>query len=58
MREMRVGRRPYWVPQTCAQLREQLQQMGVQRISGRPISRVRKQQLYAVFFRLRRKAYE
>ena len=56
MREMRMGRRAYWVPQTCAQLREQLRQMGVQRISGRSLSRVRKQQLYAVFLRLRDKS--
>jgi hypothetical protein len=56
MREMRVGRRSYWVPQTCTQLREQLRRMGVQRISGRSLSRVRKQQLYAVFIRLRDKS--
>ena len=56
MREMRVGRRSYWVPHTCTQLREQLRRMGVQRISGRSLSRVRKQQLYAVFIRLRDKS--
>ena len=45
--------KPYWVPGTCAELRASLRRMGVTRISGRPLGRVRKAQLYAVFFRMR-----
>jgi hypothetical protein len=50
--------RRYWVPSTCRQLREELRKAGITRISGRPLSRVRKKQLYAVFFRLREKQLE
>ena len=45
--------RGYWVPHTCVQLREVLREMGITRVNGRPLSRVRKRQLYAVFFRIR-----
>jgi hypothetical protein len=45
----------YWVPKTCAGLRDQLRRMGVTHISGRPIARVRRAQLYAVFFKMRNK---
>jgi hypothetical protein len=56
MTRARIGRRPYWVPSNCRQLREALRDMGVVRISGRPLSRVRKAQLYAVYYRLRETA--
>jgi hypothetical protein len=58
MMKPRIGRRPFWVPSNCRQLREALRSMGVTKISGRPLSRVRKRQLYAVYYRLREKAEE
>ena len=56
MRRPRIGRRPYWVPSNCRQLREALRDMGVTRISGHPLSRVRRGQLYAVYLSMREKA--
>lgn len=56
MKRARVGRRPYRVPTNCRQLREALRDMGVTRISGHPLSRVRKGQLYAVYLSMREKA--
>lgn len=50
---MRGIQRGYWVPCYAWQLREELLKAGITRVSGRPLSRVRKRQLYAVFFRLR-----
>ena len=47
------GRRGYWVPRTCGELREALRKMGVKRIGGKPLGRVRKKQLYAVYFAMR-----
>jgi len=58
MTRARIGRRDYWVPSNCRQLREALRDMGVTKISGRPLSRVRKRQLYAVYYRLREDAEE
>jgi len=52
---VRIGRRPYWVPSTCAQLRQALGEMGVTRINGRPLSRIRKAQLLAVYISMREK---
>lgn len=49
--------KPYYVPRTCRELRESLRQMGVTRIGGMPLSRVRKKQLYAVFFGMRDKTW-
>lgn len=46
-------RKPYWVPRTCGELRAGLRRMGVTRISGRPLGRVRKGQLLAVYLRVR-----
>ena len=51
----RTGRRPYWVPRTCAGLRDQLRRMGVTKINGKPLRRVRKAQLYAVFYAMRKR---
>jgi len=51
----RAGRRSYWVPSTCRQLRQALREMGVTRISGRPLGRVRKAQLMAVYLAMRDK---
>ena len=56
MRRARIGRRPYWVPSNCRQLRQALRDMGVARISGHPLSQVRKAQLYAVYLSMRDKA--
>lgn len=56
MRRPWVGRRRYYVPRTCRELRAQLRAMGVVRINGRPLSRIRKAQLLAVFHTMRRKA--
>ena len=58
MRRGRVGQRGYWVPQYAYQLRGVLREMGVDRINGVPLSRVRKAQLYAVYFQLRDTHYE
>lgn len=46
-------RRPYYVPRTCRDLRAGLLRMGIKRINGQPLSRVRKQQLLAVYIRVR-----
>jgi len=51
----RTGHRHYWVPSTCRQLRQVLREMDVTRISGRPLSRVRKAQLMAVYLAMRDK---
>ena len=55
MSEMTMLRqsKPYHVPRTCAELRRSLGRMGVKRINGRPLARIRKRQLYAVFFKVR-----
>ena len=49
----RIGRRRFWVPRTVAQLREELRKMGITRINGVPLGRVRKEQLLAVFLAMR-----
>jgi hypothetical protein len=46
-------RKWYWVPGTCRELRQALRKMGVKRISGKPLSMVKKRQLYAVYFEMR-----
>ena len=56
--KLRIGRRNYYVPRACAELRDQLRKMGVTRINGTPLSRIRKAQLYAVFYALREKLQE
>ena len=38
------------MPRTCVELRERLRAMGVVRVSGLPLGKVRKKQLYAVYF--------
>ena len=43
------GHRGYWVPGTAWELRRALREIGVTRISGRPLGRVRKAQLAAVW---------
>lgn len=50
--------KPYWVPRTCRELRSSLRRMGVTRIGGKPLSKVRKRQLYAVFFKVRDGTWE
>jgi len=50
---LRIGRRPYYVPRTCRELREQLRAMGATRINGQPLSQIRKAQLLAVFISMR-----
>lgn len=40
--------RPYVVPRTARDLREGLKRMGIERINGRPLDRVRVDQLRAV----------
>lgn len=54
----RIGRRPYWIPRTCAQLRQALREMGATKINGQPLSRVRKAQLLAVYISMREKRLE
>lgn len=51
-------RRPYYVPTTAAELRESLRRMGVERVNGRPLSRIHKRQLQAVWFRMRDKTWD
>ena len=53
---MRVGRRRFWVPRTVAQLRTALREMGVVRVNGVPLGRVRRDQLLAVFLAMRGQA--
>lgn len=50
------GHRGWWMPQTCVELRAALRAVGVVRISGRPLGRVRKAQLAAVWRRLNAEA--
>lgn len=50
--------KPYYVPKTCAELRESLKRMGITRINGHPLGRIRKRQLYAVFFKVRDGTWE
>ena len=57
MARLRIGRCPYYVPRTCRELREQLRAMGVTRINRRPLSRIRKVQLLAVFHAMRSNSY-
>ncbi len=45
--------RPYVVPRTARDLREGLKRMGIERINGRPLARVRVDQLRAVYLRER-----
>lgn len=51
-------RKPYWVPRTCGELRAGLRRMGVTRISGKPLGRVRKRQLLAVYLKVRDERWE
>lgn len=51
----RIGQVPYYVPRTCKELRTQLRAMGVTRINKRPLGRIRKAQLLAVFHAYRRR---
>jgi len=59
-RQMRVqprtGSRDFWVPQNCTQLRDALRKQGITHIAGRPVGRVKRAQLYAVWFQLWRPA--
>lgn len=50
---MRRIHRGYWIPNYAWQLREELRKARITRVSGQALARVRKRQLYAVFFRLR-----
>lgn len=50
---MRRIHRDYWIPNYAWQLREELRKAGITHVCGRALARVRKRQLYAVFFRLR-----
>jgi hypothetical protein len=45
--------RPYVVPRTARDLREGLKRMGIERINGLPLTRVRKDQLTAVYLKER-----
>jgi len=51
-------RRPYYVPTTADELRESLRRMGVERVNGRPLSRIHKRQLLAVWFQMRDKTWD
>jgi len=50
--------RPYVVPRTGRELREGLKRMGVTRINGRPLARVRVDQLRAVYLRERDRRWD
>lgn len=39
----------YWVPRTCYELRQALRQAGIERINDKPLSRIHKAQLLAVW---------
>ena len=58
MSPVRRWPKPYYVPRTCRELREGLRKMGVTRIRGKPLSRVRKKQLYAVWFAKRDEGWQ
>lgn len=51
-------RRPYYVPRTADELREGLRRMGVERVNGKPLSRIHKRQLTAVYLSLRDKTWD